>query len=589
MRRLPGLNPIDPKHSQTGANTVKFQTPFFYAIRLAAAAAACLNLAGARADAGLYPQTRAALEARIPSILPQTNIVGLSIALIDDQNVVWSQGFGYADKAKGIKADGDTIYRAGSISKLFTATAAMQLAEQGKFDIDAPIQAYVPQFSIKTRFADAEPITPRLLMTHHSGLPTDYFKGWFTDASFSEMVESLHDDYVSFPPKLIMSYSNLGISLLGTAIENACGKPFESCLDEGLLQPLGMSHAAFAHGESPSPLMSKGYAQGQEAPEAILRDIPAGGLNASVLELARFAQMVFAKGVSSGQPVLSEASLAEMFRPQNDGVPLDFGAQIGLAWVLDRSPTGELSAFHDGGIGTFHSLLIILPQKKLGVVVLSNSKDSEQAVGEIAGTALQLMAAEQSGAMGPALPGSGEQAGAKASVNDYPGHYAAGFGIIQIKRHGKSLSMRVNGARAPIKLLADGRFGATLPIYGDVVLNRTSVAGHPLLLADTPAGPKLIGERVVPRVLSSAWRKRVGTYIVQNPDAYQPDLQLTLSNRKGFLILSNSELGARILIPVSDTEAVMAGLGRALGETVVADGDAGDAVLRYSGYRFKRR
>lgn len=191
----------------------------------AAVTVACLGLTDVRADAaigpGHYPHTRETLAAQIPLIMQQKNIVGLSIALIDDQTVVWSQGFGYVDKAKGVKADGDTIYRAGSITKLFTATAAMQLTEQGKLDIDALIQTYVPNFSMKSRFPEAEPITPRLLMTHHSGLPTDHFKGWFTDASFSEMVENLQDQYVSYPPMRLLNYSNIGVSLLGTEIENA--------------------------------------------------------------------------------------------------------------------------------------------------------------------------------------------------------------------------------------------------------------------------------------------------------------------------------------------------------------------------------
>ena len=104
-------------------------------------------------------------------------IIGLSIALVDDQSVVWEQGFGFADKEKKLPATPETIYRLGSISKLFTATAAMQLADQGKLDIDKPVEVYLPEFSIKSRFTDAHAITPRNIMTHHSGLPRDYLKG----------------------------------------------------------------------------------------------------------------------------------------------------------------------------------------------------------------------------------------------------------------------------------------------------------------------------------------------------------------------------------------------------------------------------
>lgn len=89
------------------------------------------------------------------------DVAGLSIALVDDQRVVWAEGFGYADKAGNVPASPETVYRAGSISKLFTATAAMQLAERGTLDIDRPLGDYLPGFSIRTRFADAAPVTPR--------------------------------------------------------------------------------------------------------------------------------------------------------------------------------------------------------------------------------------------------------------------------------------------------------------------------------------------------------------------------------------------------------------------------------------------
>lgn len=89
-------------------------------------------------------------------------------------------------------------------------------------------------------------------------------------------------------------------------------------------------------------------------------------------------------------------------------------------------------------------------------------------------------------------------------------------------------------------------------------------------------------------MVSPAWRKRAGRYLVRNPDPNLPNLQLQLSFRNGFLFLKNPNLGGRILIPVNDSEAVMAGLGRALGETVSAEDEPGDTELRYSGYRFRR-
>ena len=151
---------------------------------------------------GDYSYTKAYIAWLIDREMKKKEVTGLSIALIDDQQVVWAQGFGFADAANKVAATPETIYRAGSISKLFTATAAMQLAEQGKLDIDQPIQSSLPEFSIKSRFANSGPITPRTLMTHHSGLLSDLIKESYTrqPEPFGQVVPMLRDEYVATPP-----------------------------------------------------------------------------------------------------------------------------------------------------------------------------------------------------------------------------------------------------------------------------------------------------------------------------------------------------------------------------------------------------
>ena len=119
---------------------------------------------------GDYTRTQQDIAGVIEQAMHKDGVTGLSIALVDDQQVVWAQGFGYADEMNNIPATPETVYRVGSISELFTATAAMQLAEQGKIDIDRPLQTYLPEFSVKRRFTDPSPITLRHLMSHHAGL-----------------------------------------------------------------------------------------------------------------------------------------------------------------------------------------------------------------------------------------------------------------------------------------------------------------------------------------------------------------------------------------------------------------------------------
>src|SRR3989338_3172226 len=113
-----------------------------------------------------YAYTQSYLTWLIEKEMANNNITGLSIALVDDQKLVWSTGFGYSDAENKVPANPRTAYRMGSIAKLMTATAAMQLTERRQMDIDQPLSKYLPEFSIKSRFNSSEPITPRNIMSH---------------------------------------------------------------------------------------------------------------------------------------------------------------------------------------------------------------------------------------------------------------------------------------------------------------------------------------------------------------------------------------------------------------------------------------
>jgi CubicO group peptidase (beta-lactamase class C family) len=106
----------------------------------------------------------------------QAKVQGLSVALIDDQKVVWAQGFGLADRDAGLPATAETVYRIGTISELFTVTAALQLADEGKLVLDRPLCDYVPEFAMRSRFPNTPPVTLWQLMTEHSGLPAVHLR-----------------------------------------------------------------------------------------------------------------------------------------------------------------------------------------------------------------------------------------------------------------------------------------------------------------------------------------------------------------------------------------------------------------------------
>jgi len=148
-------------------------------------------------ERGDYSLMRKEISNLIKKKMKKNDVTGLSIAVVDGQKIVWLDGFGWADKKNKIKATPETVYRVGSITKLFTVMSAMQLAEQGRLDIDQPLQKVLPQFEIKSRFKNADPITLRNIMTHHSGIPANYTRGMWSEEpeNFTRLVDLLKDEY----------------------------------------------------------------------------------------------------------------------------------------------------------------------------------------------------------------------------------------------------------------------------------------------------------------------------------------------------------------------------------------------------------
>jgi hypothetical protein len=177
-------------------------------------------------EKGIDEHTKKYISVFIQQEMEKHHVQGLSMAMVDDQQIIWAQGFGYADVAQKVPAAPETVSPAGSIAKLFTMIAALQLAEQGKIGLDQPLQIYLPQFSIKTRFPDGDPITPRNIMTHHSGLPSDRLKGIMSrhPIPFTDVMREIKDEYVAYPPNFIFSYSNLSMRWLGAMVEKVSGQ-----------------------------------------------------------------------------------------------------------------------------------------------------------------------------------------------------------------------------------------------------------------------------------------------------------------------------------------------------------------------------
>src|SRR6202142_2873036 len=176
----------------------------------------------------------------IQQMMRQKHITGLSVALVDDSEILFTKGYGFADKQAHRLATPRTVYKVGSITKVFTGTAAMQLSERGLLDIDKPVVEYLPEFSIKNRTGDLSQITPRTLMTHHSGIPGDWYLNYWSDEphAFRNVLDYLQESHLAFPPNTVFSLSNLAMSLLGIIIERVSNQTYQQYIEQNILAPL---------------------------------------------------------------------------------------------------------------------------------------------------------------------------------------------------------------------------------------------------------------------------------------------------------------------------------------------------------------
>jgi serine beta-lactamase-like protein LACTB len=330
--------------------------------------------------------------------LQEKMLTGVSVAWIDDQRIVYSKGFGFADPKKKIPSQPDTVCRAGSISKLFTAVATMQLVEQGKLDIDRPVTDYAPEFNIVVPFENCPPITPRLLMCHRSGLIREApVGGYFDDRepSLNDTILSLADCVLVHQPGTVTKYSNSGASVNGWLVEKLSGMPFAEYERRKIFEPLGMTNSSFLLNDNIRRRMANGQMRvaaieggfvAEDTPIFELGTPPAGNLYTTAEDLARFAMMLCAGGCAGGKQILRPETIEKMFQSQAPQDRINYGLGFVTSKFREHASVG-----HMGAVYGFTSSLLIIPQHKVSVVVLASDDVIGGTVTKLAEAALESL------------------------------------------------------------------------------------------------------------------------------------------------------------------------------------------------------
>ncbi|MGH8182900.1 MAG: serine hydrolase domain-containing protein [Rhodanobacteraceae bacterium] len=312
----------------------------------------------------------------VPYMLKRNDIAGGVVAVVKDGHLIFAQGYGYADVAKRTPVVADkTLFRIGSVSKLFTWTAVMQLVAAGKIDLDADVNKYL-DFKIPEKFG--KPITMRDLMTMTPG-----FAESIRDLIFASprrpyplrqyLIERMPPRI--FPPGKIVAYSNYGATLAGYIVQRVSGQPFDQYVEDRILKPLAMSHSTFVQ-PLPSALagdLATGYITATDkttVPFEVVEPYPAGSFTSSATDMAKFMIMQLQGGQFDGKTILPAATVQLMHSPHYNAAPGINGYDFGF---YRENRNGLRIIGHGGDTLAFHSDLHLLLDKDVGIFMSFNS------------------------------------------------------------------------------------------------------------------------------------------------------------------------------------------------------------------------
>ena len=297
------------------------------------------------------------VDKQIAEDIEKYHIPAMAVAVVDKDSVLFEKTYGNCESI-------DQPFIIGSMSKSFTAIAVMQLHEQGKIDLDSPIDEYIDTSEWFAENTDHGRITVKDLLNHTSGITTYQ--------TFGSLKST--EQYGSY------EYANTNYGLLGLIIEAVSGMPYEQYIEQNIFEPIGMSHSAASLEKSKENGLIEGYrnyfgipvAGGPDYPDKIHKgtwtNIPAGYLSSSISDMEKYLQMY----LRGGENILSSESIDRMFY---DNVPAGDGTYYGMGWNYVTEMFSQPMLMHSGLVENYTSNMFIVPDKGIAVIVLVNMND----------------------------------------------------------------------------------------------------------------------------------------------------------------------------------------------------------------------
>ena len=327
----------------------------------------------------------------VQGLMTQNKIVGLSLGIVKGGKIIYTQGYGTGRIGEAVMIDSTTNFLTCSITKLFTATAIMNLVEEGKIDISKKLTDYVPDFEMKdSRYKE---ITIEQILTHTSGIPNIANRHFISPTNDSialqEFAKKLSKKKLSYAPGVQLSaktYSNTGYDILGLVIEKVTQQTYSRYVTESVLKPANMQLSSFfidsiSVGRRSSPHNQNwltGKVRASNYYPDIPQDKPCGNLNSCSYDLCKWMLYNLAIYKSEVNGVITSSTLKTMWTTQRKIPP--YKTSIGLGWWIYDSEKYGKYVFHVGNDPGFSSTLIISPENDFGIVILTNGEYPRQIV-----------------------------------------------------------------------------------------------------------------------------------------------------------------------------------------------------------------
>lgn len=306
--------------------------------------------------------------------MAEDHIPGAVVVVVRDGEIFFAKGYGFADLENQVPVTPDTIFRAGSISKLLTATAVMQLHERGLLDLHADVNTYLTRFQIESPFS--EPVTLHHLLTHTGGFGDIFIGGHAGSAEVQPLGDYLAERMPppAYPPGEMISYSDHGMTLAGHIVEEISGLSFAEYVDQNIVQPLGMARSGSALPPELRAEVAIGYDYKNGVhhpyPYDFINIAPAAGFDTTAMDIACFMIAHLQDGRYGDAQILRPATAQMMHQRQATNHPMLRGRAYSFSEWLENN---QRAIWHDGGMPGVNSRLFLLPEHNLGFFIAWNN------------------------------------------------------------------------------------------------------------------------------------------------------------------------------------------------------------------------